>query len=59
MEMMKSIPGARHIGDLLRDKNIALKGADVLSQRGLHSFPITSYDPKRYRRAQSSFTQCS
>jgi hypothetical protein len=30
MEMMKSIPGARHIGDLLRDKNIALKGADVL-----------------------------
>jgi Helix-turn-helix domain len=36
---MKSIQGARHIGDLLRDKNIVLKGADVLSQRGFTQVP--------------------
>jgi hypothetical protein len=39
MEMMKSTQGARHIGDLLRDKNIVLKGADVLSQRGFTQVP--------------------
>lgn len=36
---MKSVHGARHIGDLLRDKNIVLKGADVLSQRGFTQVP--------------------
>ena len=36
---MKSSPGARHIGELLRDKNIVLKGADVLSQRGFTQVP--------------------
>jgi hypothetical protein len=39
MEVMKSIQGARHIGDLLRDMNIVLKGADVLSQRGFTQVP--------------------
>jgi DNA-binding MarR family transcriptional regulator len=36
---MKSVHGAQHIGDLLRDKNIVLKGADVLSQRGFTQVP--------------------
>jgi hypothetical protein len=39
MEMMKSTSGARHIGDLLRDKNIVLKAAAVLSQRGFTQVP--------------------
>jgi DNA-binding MarR family transcriptional regulator len=39
MQTMKSVHGARHIGDLLRDKNIVLKGADVLSQRGFTQVP--------------------
>lgn len=39
MQTMKSVHGARHIGDLLRDKNILLKGADVLSQRGFTQVP--------------------
>jgi len=39
MEVMKYTEGARHIGDLLRDKNIVLKGADALSQRGFTQVP--------------------
>lgn len=39
VKSMKFVPGARHIGDLLRDKNIVLKGADVLSQRGFTQVP--------------------
>ena len=39
MEAMKYTEGARHIGDLLRDKNIVLKGADALSQRGFTQVP--------------------
>jgi hypothetical protein len=39
MELMKSIQGARHIGDLLRDKYIVQKGADVLSQRRFTQVP--------------------
>lgn len=31
--------GMRQIGDLIRDKNIVLKGADVLSQRGFTQVP--------------------
>jgi hypothetical protein len=36
---MKYTEGAEHIGDLLRDKNILLKGADALSQRGFTQVP--------------------
>jgi len=39
MEVMKHTEGAQHIGDLLRDKNIVLKGADALSQRGFTQVP--------------------
>jgi hypothetical protein len=39
MEVMKYTEGAQHIGDLLRDKNIVLKGADALSQRGFTQVP--------------------
>ena len=39
MEAMRHTIGAQHIGDLLRDKNIVLKGADVLSQRGFTQVP--------------------
>lgn len=39
MQTMKSVHDTRHIGDLLRDKNIVLKGADVLSQRGFTQVP--------------------
>jgi hypothetical protein len=39
MKAMKSGHGPQHIGDLLRDKNIVLKGADVLSQRGFAQVP--------------------
>ena len=34
LKAMKHTEGAQHIGDLLRDHNIRLKGADALSQRG-------------------------
>ena len=36
---MRHTDGAHHIGDLLRDRNIVLKGADVLSQRGFTQVP--------------------
>ena len=36
---MQHTTGAQHIGELLRDKNIVLKGADVLSQRGFTQVP--------------------
>ena len=36
---MKFTPGAQHIGELLRDKNIVLKGGDALSQRGFTQVP--------------------
>jgi hypothetical protein len=36
---MKHTEGARHIGELLRDKNIVLRGADALSQRGFTQVP--------------------
>jgi hypothetical protein len=36
---MKHTEGAQHIGDLLRDHNIRLKGADALSQRGFTQVP--------------------
>ena len=36
---MKSNLGVQHIGELLRNKNIMLKGADVLSQRGFTQVP--------------------
>ena len=39
MEVMKHTEGAQRIGDLLRDKNIVLKGADALSQRGFTQVP--------------------
>ena len=39
MEMMQHTTGAQHIGELIRDKNIVLKGADVLSQRGFTQVP--------------------
>ena len=39
MQVMKSGPGPLHISELLRDKNIVLKGADVLSQRGFTQVP--------------------
>jgi len=39
MVTMNYIGGVRHIGDLLRDKNIVLKGADALSQRGFTQVP--------------------
>jgi biotin operon repressor len=39
MKGMKSSPGPTHIAELLRDKNIVLKGADVLSQRGFTQVP--------------------
>jgi DNA-binding MarR family transcriptional regulator len=39
METMRHTIGAQHIGDLIRDKNIVLKGADVLSQRGFTQVP--------------------
>ena len=36
---MKYTKGAQHIGDLIRDKNIVLRGADALSQRGFTQVP--------------------
>lgn len=39
MEVMNYTAGAQHIGDLIRDKNIVLKGADALSQRGFTQVP--------------------
>ena len=39
MKAMKHTVGAQHIGDLIRDKNIVLKGADALSQRGFTQVP--------------------
>lgn len=36
---MKTTSGVQHIGELIRDKNIVLKGADVLSQRGFTQVP--------------------
>jgi hypothetical protein len=36
---MKHADGAQHIGDLLRDRNIVLKGGDALSQRGFTQVP--------------------
>ena len=39
MKAMKTISGVQHIGELLRDKNIVLRGADVLSQRGFTQVP--------------------
>ena len=39
MKAMRHTLGAQHIGELLRDKNIVLKGADVLSQRGFTQVP--------------------
>jgi hypothetical protein len=36
---MKPPEGPRHIGELLRDKNIVLRGADALSQRGFTQVP--------------------
>ena len=36
---MRRTDGAAHIGDLLRDKNIVLRGADALSQRGFTQVP--------------------
>ena len=39
MEAMKYTKGAQHIGDLIRDKNIVLRGADALSQRGFTQVP--------------------
>jgi DNA-binding MarR family transcriptional regulator len=39
LKAMKSGQGPQHIGDLIRDKNIVLKGADVLSQRGFTQVP--------------------
>ena len=39
MNTMRHTSGAQHIGELLRDKNIVLKGADVLSQRGFTQVP--------------------
>ncbi len=36
---MKTRPGVQHISELLRDKNIVLKGADALSQRGFTQVP--------------------
>jgi DNA-binding MarR family transcriptional regulator len=39
MKAMKPSSGMHHIGELLRDKNIVLKGADVLSQRGFTQVP--------------------
>lgn len=31
--------GAQHIGDLIRDRNIVLRGGDALSQRGFTQVP--------------------
>ena len=39
MEAMRHTIGAQHIGELIRDKSIVLKGADVLSQRGFTQVP--------------------
>ena len=36
---MKPASGPKHIGDLIRDRNIVLKGGDVLSQRGFTQVP--------------------
>lgn len=36
---MKHGDGAQHIGDLIRDHNIVLRGADALSQRGFTQVP--------------------
>ena len=36
---MRHSDGARHIGEFLNDKNIVLKGGDVLSQRGFTQVP--------------------
>jgi Helix-turn-helix domain len=36
---MKPRPGVQHISELLRDKNIVLKGADALSQSGFTQVP--------------------
>jgi len=39
MEGMRHSEGAAHIGELLRDRNIVLRGADALSQRGFTQVP--------------------
>ena len=39
MKVMRHTNGAQHISELLRDKNIVLKGADLLSQRGFTQVP--------------------
>ena len=36
---MKRMDGARHIAELLSDRNIVLRGADALSQRGFTQVP--------------------
>jgi len=36
---MRYTRGAQHIGEILLEKNIVLKGADVLSQRGFTQVP--------------------
>ena len=36
---MKGSNGPQHISDILHDRNIVLKGADVLSQRGFTQVP--------------------
>ena len=36
LKAMNYTAGERHIGDLLRDNNILLKGADPLSQAGFN-----------------------
>lgn len=36
---MRPADGVRHIGDLIRDRNIVLKGGDALSQRGFTQVP--------------------
>lgn len=36
---MKQGDGPKHIGDLIRDRNIVLKGGDALSQRGFTQVP--------------------
>lgn len=36
---MHRTDGAQHIGDLIRDRNIVLRGGDALSQRGFTQVP--------------------
>ena len=36
---MPSIDGAKHIGDLIADRNIILEGFDAISQRGFTQVP--------------------